>query len=132
MKFKLPYDRTLASTCGISIEFKKDEYHLVPPAMYKQVREAGGVPEDDAPAQQPASTVPQELDARRAAMFAVFEQLVTRNDREDFTAGNAPTLQAVTRDLGWAPTTEELKLAWGMFVAESGGPKGKPKAKAKD
>ena len=49
MKFTLPRDRTIASTCGLSIEFKKGVPALVPPAMYAEVIAAGGVSEDEIP-----------------------------------------------------------------------------------
>ena len=37
MRFKMHRNRTISSTCGLSIEFVKDQLHLVPPAMYAEV-----------------------------------------------------------------------------------------------
>ena len=119
MKFKLPYDRTLVSTCGISIEFKANEYHLVPPAMYQQVRDAGGVPDGDEPTLT-SGAVPSDVIARRAALFIAFKTIVARNVRDDFTAGNMPNAAAVTREIGWAPQPKEHLQAWNLFLATSG------------
>lgn len=120
MKFMLPRDRTIASTCGISIEFKKGELHLVPPAMYNEVIAAGGVPEselsdDELPA-KPAS--PEALADRKAALFKAFEKIAKRNVREDFTAGGMPHLGVLATETGWTVAAKERDAAWVEFVAK--------------
>lgn len=118
MRFMLPRNRTISSTCGISIEFKKGEFHLVPPAMYQEVIAAGGVPEEEIPEdEQPKTNSPAVLEEREAAMMKAFEAIVTRNNREDFTAGGAPHNAVLSRELGWAVNVKERDSAWVKFLA---------------
>lgn len=120
MKFMLMRNRTIASTCGLSIEFKKGELHLVPPAMYAEVIAAGGVPETEIPEDEMPKGVPTpaELAEREAAMFKAFTAIVLRGSREDFTAGGAPHNAVLSRELGWAVSGKERDVAWAKFKAE--------------
>lgn len=120
MKFVMPRNRTLASTCGLSIEFKKGELTLVPPAMYAEVIAAGGVPEselseDELPKGKPT---PEDLAEREAQIIKACEKLFTANVRDDFTAGGVPTLPALGRELGWTPAAKERDTAWVKFMAD--------------
>jgi hypothetical protein len=119
MKFAMPRNRTISSTCGISIEFKKGEYHLVPPAMFAEVIAAGGVSEEEVPesALPKDMTSPEALDEREKAMFKAFEAIVLRNVREDFTAGGMPHNTAVARETGWSVQAKERDAAWIKFSA---------------
>ena len=119
-KFMLPRNRTIVSTCGISIEFKKGELHLVPPAMYAEVMAAGGVPEhelaeDEMPA---AAATPEALADRKAAIYKAFEAIVKRNVREEFTAGGMPHNAVLARETGWAVAAKERDAAWVEFLAK--------------
>jgi hypothetical protein len=115
----LSRNRTIASTCGISIDFKKGELHLVPPAMYAEVLAAGGVPEDEIPEDEmpPAAPTPEQLLDREAAMMKAFKAIVLRNDRNDFTAGGTPHASVLSRDLGWSVQAKERDAAWVKFTA---------------
>jgi hypothetical protein len=120
MKFVLPRDRTIASTCGLSIEFKKNVLTLVPPAMYQEVIAAGGVPEhelseDELPKSKAAPEVVAEREKQLNDAFAL---LVDANDSTDFTAGGTPALPALSRVLGWTPTAKERDQAWVKFLAD--------------
>jgi hypothetical protein len=119
MKFMLNRNRTISSLCGISIEFKKGELHLVPPAMYAEVIAAGGVPEselsdDELPA-QPAT--PEALAEREKAIFAAFEKIMLRADRMEFTAGGMPHNAVLSREVGWTVQAKERDAAWVKFTA---------------
>lgn len=121
MKFVLPRNRTIASTCGISIEFKKGELHLVPPAMYAEVIAAGGVPEselsdDELPAK---AATPDALAEREAAIFAAYETIVKRNVREEFTAGGMPHNAVLAQVTGWAVAAKERDSTWMKFLASA-------------
>jgi hypothetical protein len=119
MKFMMSRNRTIASTCGISIEFKKGELHLVPPAMYAEVIAAGGVPETELSDDElKVSTITPEVKAEReAAMIKAFEKIVKRNQREDFTAGGMPHNAVLSRELGWNVVAKERDAAWVKFTA---------------
>lgn len=119
MRFVLPRNRTIASTCGLSIEFKKGELTLVPPAMFAEVIAAGGVPEnelsdDELPAKPNSPVDPAE---REAALFKAFDAIVKRGTREEFTAGGVPHGAVLTRELGWQAPTKERDAAWLRFQA---------------
>jgi hypothetical protein len=122
MRFKLARNRTIASTCGLAIEFKKDEYHFVPPAMYNEVIAAGGVAEDegfDHESLKPTNT-PEVASAREAVLFAAFESIAKRNHRNEFTAGGMPHLSVLAKAKGvdWEVTNKERDAAWVKFLAK--------------
>lgn len=118
-KFMLPRNRTIASTCGLSIEFKKGELTLVPPAMFAEVIAAGGVPENELDEDElpKSTTTPDALAERKKAMFAAFEDIVARNVREEFTAGGMPHNKVLSEKLGWTVNAKERDAAWVEFTA---------------
>lgn len=120
MKFMLPRNRTIASTCGLSIEFKKGEMHLVPPAMYAEVIAAGGVPENEIPEDElpGKESAPEAVAARAAALKAALEKIATRNVSTEFTAGGMPHLAVIERELGWSVTAKERDAAWVALTAD--------------
>lgn len=121
MRFMLNRNRTITSTCGLSVEFKKGELHLVPPAMYGEVLAAGGVPEEELSEDEkpPAAATPEALADREAAIFAAFETIAKRNNREDFTAGGMPHLSVLTGITGWAVAAKERDSTWVKFLAKA-------------
>ncbi len=121
MKFMMNRNRTIASTCGLSIEFKKGELHLVPPAMYAEVIAAGGVPEHELEeAEQPvAGAKPASLEERKAQMMEAFKRIVLRADRDEFTAGGTPHGAVLSREVGWTIVTKERDAAWVEFQNKS-------------
>ena len=120
MKFKLPRDRTIASTCGLSIGFKKGVFQLVPPAMYAEVIAAGGVSETELEDEEAAAAVaaPMSPAEREAAMFKAFEVMLVRNVREDFTAGGTPHVGSVAQLTGWPVQAKERDVAWLKFQSK--------------
>lgn len=120
MRFMLNRNRTISSTCGLSIEFKKGELHLVPPSMYEQVIAAGGTPEVELTEEElpPKTATPEALEAREAAMFKAFEAIATRNVREEFTAGGMPHNSVVARETGFAVSARDRDAAWLKFMAK--------------
>lgn len=122
MKFMMHRDKTIASTCGISVEFKKGELHLVPPAMYTEVLAAGGVPESEIPEDEMpgAPTSPTAAADREAAIFKAFEAILLKNEREEFTAGGMPHNAVLSRAVGWSVMAKERDAAWVKFTATRG------------
>lgn len=119
MKFMMHRDRTIPSTSGHCIEFKKGVLTHVPPCMYEEVMAAGAVPEeelnlDEKPKDE--NTEPQDPTVRKKALFETFAKIVTRNRREDFSASGAPHHKVVASELGWATLhAKELNPAWTEF-----------------
>lgn len=122
MKFVLHRDRTIASKMGLAIAFEKGVAQHVPPAMYPEVIAAGGVPESElteAEATGKTTDEPTDKDERKLALFGLFEKLVLRNVREEFTAGGAPHGAVLTKELGWSVSAKERDAAWAEFKAGS-------------
>lgn len=112
MLFILNRDKTIASTSGHCVEFKKDVPTYVPPPMHKEVLGLGAVPTEEIP----ESTVdlkdktPSDPDERASQLKGAIEALTLRNRREDFTAGGAAHLKALAEYLGWTPQAKERDL----------------------
>jgi len=121
MKFTLPRNRTIASTCGLSIEFKKGVPALVPPAMYAEVIAAGGVSEDEIPEEDmpEKKATPDALAEREAALLAAFKKIALRNDSNEFTAGGVPHLAVIQGETGWRVDAKERDATWVKFTAGS-------------
>jgi hypothetical protein len=120
MRFMLHRNRTIASTCGISIEFTKGEFHLVPPAMYAEVIAAGGVPETELDENdKPKAADPDAAAKREAALFAAFETVAKRNARNDFTAGGFPHLSVLAKIVTFEVEAEERDTAWVKFQGKA-------------
>lgn len=112
-------DITVPSVSGRSVEFKKGEPTYAPPTMHAELISQGIVPAEDLeeetkPEGPVEPTVPAE---REAAMFAVFESMVLRNDRNDFTAAGTPHAAVVQRELGWKNNIggKERDATWAKF-----------------
>ena len=118
MKFVMQRNRTISSTSGHAIEFKKGEPTHVPPSMYEEVMAAGAVPEEELdlePKTADEIVEPMEPGARQAAIFAAFEKITLRGQREDFTASGAPHAKALSNILGWTIQNKERDTVWTAF-----------------
>lgn len=120
MKFKFHRDRTISSTCGISIEYKKGQWHLTPPAMFAEVMAAGGVAENEVPEDEKpvAAEAPNEAAERAVAIKAAIGRIVARADTKEFTAGGVPKASVLTAETGWPVDAKEREAAWLEFSAE--------------
>lgn len=114
MKFVMNRDRTVVSGVGLSVEFKKGVMTHVPPGMYQEVINAGGVPESEIPeAERPvASSEPGDPSEREMMILMAMEQIVKANKREQFTAGGAPHGKALQQILGWSVPNQERDKLW--------------------
>lgn len=122
MKFTLHRNRTVISTCGLSVEFKKGEPVLVAPAMYAEVIAIGAIPEDEIPEDEmpKGKPTPEQLAEREAQMFGAFKKIVAGAVREDFTSDGTPSNVALSRELGWSAQAKERDAAWVKFLADKG------------
>lgn len=112
MNFTLNRNKTVASTSGHAVTFEKDVPTFVPTIMHKEVLALGAVPEEDIP--EPTvdlrDKTPQDPDERTSEIKGAIEALTLRNKREDFTAGGAAHLKALSEYLGWTPSAKERDL----------------------
>ena len=118
MRFVMHRNRTIVSTSGHAIEFKKGELTHVPPAMYEQVMASGAVPEEELEEPKEGELVQEPevgSNARRDAVYAAFEKLTLRGQREDFTASGAPHAKSLSNVLGWRIENKERDTLWTAF-----------------
>ena len=118
MKFVMHRNRTIVSTSGHAVEFKKGEPIHVPPSMYEEVMAAGGIPEEELdldPKTNPDITEPTDPTVRQQAIFEAFETVTLRGKREDFTAAGAPHAKVLSTILGWTVQNKERDAAWVAF-----------------
>lgn len=118
MKFVMQRNRTIVSTSGHAIEFKKGELVHVPPAMYEEVMAAGAIPEEELdldPKTNPEAPEPTDPSVRQSAIFEAFETVTLRGKREDFTAAGAPHAKVLSQILGWTVQNKERDAAWTAF-----------------
>ena len=121
MKFVMHRNRTIVSTSGHAIEFVKGELTHVPPAMYEEVMAAGAVPEEelDLEPKSPDEVVePMDPKTRQAAIFAAFEKVTLRGQREDFTAAGSPHAKVLSQVLGWTIQNKERDAVWTAFKTQ--------------
>lgn len=121
MYFTLHRKRTIASTCGLSIEFEKGERKLVSPLMYAEVLAVGGVPDDELPEEELKAKSPEGVVAREKALNEAFAAMVKRNESADFTAGGVPSTDALHKALDFTVTAKERDAAWLKFTQAGSG-----------
>lgn len=122
MKFVLQKNRVVASTMGLAIEFEKGVPTFVPPYMYQEVIAVGAIPESELTDDELKTSSPGEIIepvARKEAILKALEAIALRNIREEFTAGGAPHLAVITKELGWAVPAKERDIAWVEFKVGS-------------
>lgn len=116
MKFVLHRTKTVSSTMGHTIEFVKGVPTHVPKEMWPAVTAVGAVPEDELPedaiAKKDEVLDPQD---RKAMIFAAFEQIVTKGDRDAFTGNGSPHAKIVSEIVNFTVDAKERDAAWSDF-----------------
>jgi hypothetical protein len=116
MKFTMQRDRVVVSTLGHTIEFKKGVAIEVPPILWELVQQHGAVPEEEIPEpEKPKTIVPTDPAERSGLIQLAIESIVTRNRREDFTAGSTPHARVLSDELGWQVSPKERDAEWLKF-----------------
>ena len=108
---------TVRSTLGHMITFKKDVSIAIPAVMVRSCAEAGAKRVDGgdafvAPKATEQPTQPIDPGQRMDDVRAAIEQMVERNDVNDFTAGGSPKTSAVTAEVGYKIDRNEVARAW--------------------
>jgi hypothetical protein len=121
MKFTMPIDKTVATRVGHTIDFKAGVPTHVPKEAWREVQEAGAVPEDQVAAQAARSAkaddavVIDDPVERRNRIFDAFTQMIERNKRGDFGASNAPHQKVVESIVGFEIKAQERDALWTEF-----------------
>lgn len=126
MLMKLNRDYVLTTLFGIAIGFTKDVPVEVPPLAIKAAVAVGAVEAEtnsppnviDDPRHDGAPADPVE---REAQIFQGIKKVVAINDPDDFTAGNAPKAQALSRVLGYPVDRREITPLWQRYHDEKAG-----------
>lgn len=117
MKFIMPRDRTVATTKGHCIGFKKGVPTFVPYGCYDEVQAAGAVPEDELP-DDTAKAVQDPQGAERDSLIAMaLEEVILKNNPKDFTAAGMPHVKVLETKLGFNIDAYERDAAWTKFNA---------------
>lgn len=119
MNYVAPRKMTVSSTSGRSVSFEKGEPTFAPPQMHADLIAVGIVPTEELP--EPKNDEvrePIEPKEREAALFALFEKLILRGKREEFTGVGLPHLAVMKRELGWEVAAKERDATWAKFQQE--------------
>lgn len=114
--FTLNRDKTVSSTKGHTIEFKKGVATHVPREMWAEVQAIGALPSEEiVEEEKPAGGRPGDPATAKEDIFKAFEQLVVHGERESFSANGAPHRKAIEKILGWDVDTKERDALWQEF-----------------
>lgn len=120
--FKLNRDKVHSSVYGHTVEFKKDQPVYVPPvpALIDEVMLFGAESVDGefAVAEQ-ADLVekPPVGDDRAVLIAAAIEQIVEKNDSDDFTGSGVPTTKSIEAIVKFDLSAAERDAAWDAYKA---------------
>lgn len=112
-------NHTLTTTKGHVLEFKKGVATHVPPAVYQEALGIGAIPPDgeDPVVQDVVKTdsAPNDPSERAPLILAAIEKLVAENSRENFTAAGSPTVEAVSKIVGFKVQSKEVAPVWQAY-----------------
>jgi len=125
--FTLNRNYALSTTKGHSVNFKKGEKTWVPQAIIAEALACGAIPTEPLNVLPPEENAPPTLSdkERKEKVFAVFEKLVLRAGRGDFSANGQPRANKVAELLGFELTTAEQESMWREYFAAKGEDKDK-------
>lgn len=122
MNFTMPFDKTVPTKLGHTIEFKAGVPTHVPKECWRAVQAEGAVPEDSiAEKVAPTKKVVEDALDRRKAVFKAFEQLVEKNRRGDFSANGMPKTQAIEKLTEFDIDAKERDALWRDFLQTTAG-----------
>lgn len=109
----------LITTSGHAIKFKKGEPTHVPPTLYRAALSIGAVPADgsdpDVQDERKPDAAPVDPAERNENIMAAILKMIERNEREDFTAAGMPSVDAVTRNVGYKVSSKEIASVWQKY-----------------
>lgn len=109
---------THVSLTGGSVEFEKGVPTYAPPRMHHELIALGVVPEEQLEEPEVTGAVePTDPTTRETALFNLFETLVARGRREDFTAVGAPHASVIAKELSWSTiNAKERDAVWSKWT----------------
>ena len=118
-KLVLNRDYVLTTTKGHVIAFKKGEPTHVPAAVYQDAIAIGAQPADGSDPNvledKKDSKAPADPAERNPLILAAIEKIVAGNERKDFTAAGSPTVDAVSKEVGFKVSAREIAGQWQAY-----------------
>jgi len=109
----------VASLSGRSVGFQKGVPTYAPPQMHDELVAMGIIPEGGLvePPAAPVTAEPTVSADREAVLMDLFDKMVTRGRREDFTATGAPHLSVIAKELNWGTMlAKERDVMWDKWT----------------
>lgn len=110
---------TLSSAKGHAVTFVKDVPTHVPPSIYQEAMAIGAIPpEGDAPFHEERAktdAAPVDPTERAPLILSVVELLADENLSTNFTAAGVPSVDAVTKLVGFKVQSKEIAQVWQMY-----------------
>ena len=109
----------LTTTKGHSVAFEKGKPTHVPPTIYQEALAIGAIPPDGEEPQVEdvvkTDNAPGDPAERAPLILAAIEKLVAENARDNFTAAGSPTVDAVSKLVGFKVQSKEVASVWQAF-----------------
>lgn len=117
--FTLHRNFTLRTTKGHTISFAKGEPAWVPPMCVPDAVAIGAVAQNEAVdvlGDEPAPVTTLSADERQQKLFAAFDTMLSRSERNDFTASGLPHARRLTGMVGFDVGNRERDDAWQLYT----------------
>lgn len=117
-------DFIIKSTMGHVVRFTKDEPIYVVPDLYQEALKYGAelVDEKDKIVQKnPPSKASPQGQERHDKIKEAITQMLTRNERGDFTGSGLPALPVLDKLVGFAVESSERSQIWEIIQVENSG-----------
>lgn len=127
VEVKMMRDRTVTTTKGHTIQFKKGEAQLIPVIVLEDCLQAGAIPTAEEAGQEAADHLPTAVPAladapsgadRADKIIAAMKGMYHRNARDDFTGQGRPDVRVLARELGFAVDARERDELWLQIEAD--------------
>jgi hypothetical protein len=113
MNFVLHMDKTVPTLLGHTFEFKKGVPLNVPRECHAAVMAVGAVPTEDIVEEKaPEDLEALSMDEKAKRVEAAIAEMLTKPDRNDFTASGTPHLKVLSEKVGFKVDTTMRDEAW--------------------
>lgn len=106
----------LRSLAGRSFEFRKGQPIDIPEICYKEAIAIGATPADGSDPNvledDKINRAPSDPTTRRNDVMKAILHIVQKNDRQEFSAGGVPHVDAVKAFVGYSVGREEIQTVW--------------------
>lgn len=112
----------LRSLAGRSFEFRKGVAVDIPEMCYREAIAIGATPADGSDPNvledEKFDRAPSDPTTRRNDIMKAILQIVGKNDRQEFSAGGLPHVDAVREFIGYSVSREEIQVVWQAYCQD--------------